>query len=205
MAYVKASERRGQLVRAARAVLLREGVGGATLRVIATEADVPLGTLHYVFPSKNDLLRAVMEEVMEEIAGVLDDVAQVGSGLEHFLRNGLDKYWIREVVGNPELQLVQQELTSYALRTPGLESLARWQHDRYSRIVAARAQEAAATAGEICAVPFDTLSRVVVATVLGLIQQFLADPDEARSARDVLATADMIVKLADPRPARADG
>ena len=101
MVYVKATERREQLVAAARQVMMREGVGGTTLRAVAAEADVPLGTLHYVFPSKELLLRAVIEDVMEEIAGLLAKAADTGSGLEHALRRGVEDYWARLVVASP--------------------------------------------------------------------------------------------------------
>ena len=68
MAYIKASERRGQLVAAARAVLAPDGVAGTTLRAVATEAKVPLGTLHYVFPTKDLLITAVIPGVTDEVS-----------------------------------------------------------------------------------------------------------------------------------------
>ena len=64
---------------------------------------------------------------------------------------------------------MQHELVIYALRTPGLENLARWQFERYSRVVAAWCQEAATSAGESCAVPFETLARLLVAQNIGLV------------------------------------
>ena len=73
-------------------MLTRDGVGGTTLRAVAAEADVPLGTLHYVFPSKELLLKAVIEDVMDEISGLLGRVGH-GSGLEHAIRRGLATYW----------------------------------------------------------------------------------------------------------------
>ena len=201
MTYVKSSERREQLVAAARRVLTRDGVGGTTLRAVAAEADVPLGTLHYVFPSKELLLKAVIEAVREEIAGVLK-VADTNSGLEHAIRNGVEGFWTQLVVGgDPRLQLTQHELVIYALRTPGLENMARWQLDGYSRIVAAWSQEAANNAGETCAVPIDKLARVLVASVIGIVLQYISDPDEARSRGDLQAVLDMVIHLADARPA----
>ncbi len=50
MAYIKATEREGQIVAAAMRVLSDVGVAGTTLRGVAAEAGIPLGTLHYVFP-----------------------------------------------------------------------------------------------------------------------------------------------------------
>jgi len=203
MPYVEASVRSKQLVAAARSALAREGVGRTSLRAVAAEADVPLGTLQYVFPSKERLLRAVIEDVVEEIAEVLKHSADLDGGLAHAIRQGLRTFWSQLVVDHSDLQLVQYELVTHALRTPGLESLARWQYERYSRIVAEWCQEAAHNAGEGCAVPFGRLARVLVASVDGLVLQHVCDPDAARSQDDLEAVIDMLIALADVQPAEA--
>ena len=196
MAYVKASVRSSQLVAAARQVLAREGVQGATMRAVATEAGVPLGTLSYVFGSKEELLRAVIQDVGDEIADVLRESAETDQGLEHAIRAGLETFWSRLVVGERWLQVMQYELVLFALRTPGLEHLARWQYDRYEQVVAAWTKEAADDAGEHCAVPFDVLARVMVAAVDGLILQYVGDPHVARSQRDLAVVVETLVDLA---------
>jgi AcrR family transcriptional regulator len=190
-----------QLVEAARQVLIRDGVGRLTMRAVAAEAGVLLGTVTYVFKSKEMLLRAVIEDVTAEIAEVLKSSADTGRGLEHAIRHGLDQFWVMLVEEQEGLQIIQYELVIYALRTPGLENLARWQYDRYARIVAAWCQEAASNAGETCAVPFDTLARVLVAGVDGLILQYVCDPDMTRARRDLQAVTEMVISLASPAPA----
>src|SRR6266571_3792387 len=112
MAYVKASVRREQLLAAARRVMARDGVAGTTLRAVAAEAGVPLGTLHYVFPSKELLLRGVIEVVTKNIAEVLS-AADTSGGLEQALRRALADYWTDVVVADPQLQLLQYELALY--------------------------------------------------------------------------------------------
>jgi AcrR family transcriptional regulator len=200
VAYVKASERRGQLVVAARAVLCRDGVSGTTLRAVAAEAAVPLGTLHYVFPTKELLITAVLEDIRDEVSAVFRS-SEVDAGLEHAIRHGVENYWQRLVVSQPELALMRHEVFIYSLRTPGLERLARWQIEGYSRIVAEWCQEAAGNAGEICSVPFDTLGRVLVGSVIGIVLHYLSDHDPDRSRRDLQAAMEMLVRLADVRPA----
>ena len=199
MPYVEATVRRRQLVAAARVALCRDGVAGTSLRAVATEAGVPLGTLQYVFPSKELLLRAVIEDVVDEIAGVLEESAELERGLAHAIRQGLTSFWSRLVSGQRNLQIMQYELTMYALRAAGQESLARWQYQRYAGVVADWCQRAARNAGETCAVPFDLLARVTVANVDGLIMQHVCDPNEARSRQDLEATIEMLVSLADVR------
>jgi AcrR family transcriptional regulator len=201
MPYVEASVRSRQLVAAARRVAIRDGIGRLTMRAVAAEADVLLGTVTYVFPSKEMLLRAVIEDVTAEIAEVLKSSVDTGRGLEHAIRHGLDHFWSTLVEDQEGLQIIQYELTIYALRTAGLESLARWQYERYARIVAAWCQEAASNAGETCAVPFDTLARVLVAGMDGLILQYVCDPDVTRAREDLQAVTEMLISLASPAPA----
>jgi AcrR family transcriptional regulator len=201
MPYVEASVRSKQLVAAAQRVLIRDGVGRLTMRAVASEADVLLGTVTYVFPSKEMLLRAVIEDVVAGIAEVLKSSADTGRGLEHAIREGVQRFWTTLVEDQEGLQIIQYDLVIYALRTPGLESMARWQYDRYARIVAAWCQEAASNAGETCAVPFDTLARVLVAAVDGVILQYVCDPDVTRSREDLQAVIEMVVGLASPAPA----
>ena len=201
MPYVEASVRSKQLVAAAEAVLIRDGVGRLTMRAVAAEAGVLLGTVTYVFPSRELLLRAVIEDVAAGIAEILKSSADTGRGLEHAIREGVQRFWTTLVEDQEGLQIIQYELTIYALRTPGLESMARWQYDRYARIVAAWCQEAASNAGETCAVPFDTLARILVASIDGLILQYVCDPDATRSREDLQAVIDMAVSLASPAPA----
>ncbi len=198
MAYVKADERRAQLVEAARAVLCRDGVTGTTLRAVAAEAGVPLGTLHYVFPSKEQLITAVVEDIRDEVSAVFRS-AEIDAGLEHAIRHGVQNYWQLLVVNQPELALMRHEVFVYALRTPGLDQLARWQIDGYARIVAEWCQEAAGNAGETCAVPFDTLGRVLVGTVIGMVLHYLSDHGADRAWQDLQTASDMLVSLVQVR------
>jgi hypothetical protein len=96
---------------------------------------------------------------------------------------------------------MRHELFVYALRTPGLENLARWQIEGYTRIVSEWSHEAAGKAGETCAVPLDTLARVLVGSVIGIVLHYLSDHDRTRSERDLRAATEMLVRLADVHPA----
>lgn len=199
MPYVEASVRHQQLVAAARTALSRDGVARTSLRAVAAEAGVPLGTLQYVFPSKELLLRAVIEDVVNEIAEVLRGVADLEKGLEHAIRQGLTAFWSQLVADQKNLQIMQYELTTYALRASGQEGLARWQYERYCAVVAEWCQQAAQNAGEACAVPFARLARVIVASLDGLIMQHVCDPNPARSEEDLDAVAEMVISLAGVR------
>jgi AcrR family transcriptional regulator len=201
MPYVQASVRGRQFVAAARAVMARGGVAAASLRSVAAEAEVPLGTLQYVFPTKERLLRAVIEDVVDEIEAVFRESARVEGGLAHAIRHGLDAFWSQLVAEDLNLQIMQGELLNYALRTPGHEHLARWQYERYAAVVTDWCRRAADNAGEVCAVPFDRLARVVLAGVDGLILQYVSDPDPERARADLDDVIDMVIAHARIRPA----
>lgn len=201
MAYVQATVRRQQFVAAARSALARDGVARTSLRAVAAEAGVPLGTLQYVFPSKEKLLRAVIEDVVDEIASVLKASAELERGLEHAIRQGLTVFWSQLVTSQIDLQVMQYELTMYALRASGQETLARWQYERYCSVVADWCQQAAHNAGETCATPFGRLARVIVAGMDGLIMQHVCDPNDARSREDLDTMIEMVIAVAGVRKA----
>ena len=202
MVYVEAAVRRRQLVASARTVMMRDGVARSSLRAIAEEAGIPLGTLQYVFPSKELLLRAVIEDVVEELAALLKEDVELGDGLEGAIRHGVRAFWSGLVAEERNLQLMQYELTTYALRTAGQEDLARWQYEQYCGVVAAWLQEAADNAGETSAVPYARLARVMVAGIDGLILQRICDPDASRSREDLDAMLVGLVGLAGVREGR---
>ena len=163
---------------------------------------MPLGTLHYVFATKELLITAVLEDIRDEVSAVFE-ATETSAGLEAAIRDVVQNYWKQLVVEDPALAIMRHELFVYALRTPGLENLARRQIEGYTRIVAEWSQEAAGKAGETCAVPFDTLARVLVGSVIGIVLHYLSDHDRTRSERDLLAAIEMLVRLADVHPSKS--
>ena len=65
MARMPVEERRQQLVDAAIRVMTRDGVTSATTRAISSEAGLSLSVFHYCFASKQDLLDAVIRQLVE--------------------------------------------------------------------------------------------------------------------------------------------
>jgi AcrR family transcriptional regulator len=63
---------RARLIGAARAVMSRRGVEGATIAEITEEADLALGTFYNYFESKEAILEAVVSDSLEGIGNDLD-------------------------------------------------------------------------------------------------------------------------------------
>lgn len=198
MPYVEASVRAPQIIAAARAVMTRDGVAAASMRVVATEAGVPLGTLQHVFRSKEQLLSAVFADVVDELTATLTDAVSLDRGLEHAIRGGMTEFWRRLVRGRPEGQLMQLELMQRALREPGLADLARVQYERYVDGIAVWFHEARTRASESAAIDDRDLARLALAGIDGLIVQYVCDPDDARADADVDRLVAMIVATARP-------
>lgn len=203
MAYVRATEREGQIVAAAIRVLSRVGVASTTLRGVAAEAGIPLGTLHYVFPSKDQLLRAVIAAVIDDVVEAVRADLQLDRGVAHALRQGVTRFWSTLVESDAGLQIMQYELAMYSVRSEGAGGLAQLQYDRYTALVTEFCAQAAQAAGERCAVEFGTLGRLALALVDGLILQYVTSPDTERARRDLDRAVEMVVRFADPRPAAA--
>lgn len=202
MVYVRVLEREQQIVAATNRVLQVTGVAGLTMRAVAAEARIPLGTLHYVFPSKDQLLRSVIDGVINELATVLRDDVDLDKGIAHALRQATSSFWSRLVEADVGKQIMQYELTTYSLRSE--KAMARTQYSNYISVVSELYERAASAAGEECAIEFSELARLSVAATDGLILQYLADPDHDRAVRDLERVAIMLVALADPRTTRRD-
>lgn len=107
-----ASELRPQLLDAAIACFVREGMAATSLRAIATEAGVTPALLHYYFGDKAQLQEAVIQErVLPAFAGVRDEVLRGGDDvaalIAGFVRGvnaviathpWLPALWVREVL-----------------------------------------------------------------------------------------------------------
>ncbi|MHA6513814.1 TetR/AcrR family transcriptional regulator [Tessaracoccus sp. Z1128] len=65
-------ERRDRIIAATLDLIAEHGVAGATYRTIAVAADVPLGSMTYHFPNRDDLIFAAFERFADESFSPLD-------------------------------------------------------------------------------------------------------------------------------------
>lgn len=66
------SDIRPRILDSARARFLTEGVDGASLRRIASDAGTNIGMIYYYFPTKDDLFLAVLEDVYAKVLADLE-------------------------------------------------------------------------------------------------------------------------------------
>lgn len=205
MARISAVDRRAELIRAALRVAATRGIAATTTRAVVAEAGMSLASFHYAFASRDEMLAELVAHVVEQERVVLDvgdlmDAAPDGRPpqLRSIVHAGLTRYF--ELLRfDPGREAAMQELSYYAMRTPGLEALAGEQYRRYAEL----AGEALVLAAELSAsrwrLPVDELARIVVSFTDGLTAAWLVRRDDAEALQLIDAVASLIVSLAEPR------
>lgn len=189
-------ERRAQLLAAAIRVLARAGLAETTTRKIAAEAGINQATLLYYFGSKDDLLFAVLQEMMRATQEIALQRVPEAANLRDAVAGAIRAFW-GHVEATPELQIMQYELTLYALRNPEAAWLAKEQYAGYSGVVETLLREICAAAGQTSAIPFDALARFIVGGLDGIILQFVSNRDPARARADVEYLIGAVLALAE--------
>ncbi|GEO85503.1 MULTISPECIES: TetR/AcrR family transcriptional regulator [Alphaproteobacteria] len=126
----KGVETRARIIRGALEALESGGMETLTTRKIAASAGVKLATLHYYFDSKENLLLAVLEDLIADMAEAYRQDMSMPSDPEERIEALIRSMW-RYVQRTRNKQLAQTELTLYALRTQGAEWLAARQYNAY--------------------------------------------------------------------------
>jgi AcrR family transcriptional regulator len=98
----KGARRKTAIIDAALRLIGKEGIQGVSMRAVAAEASVPLGTVTYYFTDKEELIEAAFlrhtqretARIVNAIAGLGDAVtsADVARGLAKFVVQGLSEY-----------------------------------------------------------------------------------------------------------------
>jgi AcrR family transcriptional regulator len=180
-----AEERREQLLDAAVEVIAEQGLSRATTRAITDRAGLALGAFHYVFSSKDELLEAVIHRVVRDIDATMAETAAAATPeaaeaslageplIVEQLRGFLRRAW-PYFERSRSLQLAQYELTLHALREPAKHHLAVQQYQLFVGTVAGMLRGLTEVLDDDAS---DELARFVVATVDGLLLQWLVEQD----------------------------
>lgn len=195
--YVRAPQREAQLLEAAKAVLIRDGYQGLTLRAVAGEAGVRLSTLQHIFRTRPDLLRALEQKVIDDCGYTSFEMRERGLRIE--LQEAAQWYG-RQVLGDPGMrELLRAELAAnVGRRTDGAVGLPGQPlpHDR----LAGGLQRMQDQGHELWSVPADQLAILTRHSVVGLTYDLLHTGDTAAYRADAASSIEALVCLADPQP-----
>jgi AcrR family transcriptional regulator len=193
-AYRPIADRRRQLVEAGLTIAERDGVAGVTVRRVAAEAGVSLGLVSYCFGSKEELTLAMATQIVQELAEHSDPGAggdPATNGIGDVLRGALARMWL-QVERTPGRQLLTYEITTLALREPGLEDVARRQYATTVALAADVLERAAQTAGVTWTRDLDHVAGLVVMAIDGATLRWLVDHDSDAALARLGDVADLL-------------
>src|ERR671925_1672568 len=108
-------DRREALVQAAFNRIAERGFEGLRTRDVAAEVGVNIATLHYYFPTKEALIRGVVELSMQRFRSTLTPHGAASTQLRNHLRA------VRRLLRDePKLGIVMAELALRSTRDPGI-------------------------------------------------------------------------------------
>ncbi|MGN6609254.1 MAG: TetR/AcrR family transcriptional regulator [Jatrophihabitans sp.] len=195
-------QRRAQLVEAALAIAAEEGIAAVTVRRVAERAQVALGVVHYCFADKDALVVALAERIVDDLGAAaaaalrFDDDEPPGD-LATALRCAVHGLWDL-VERAPAEQLLTYEITTFALRTPGLAHVAARQYEVSHRVVESVLVAAAQAAGAQWRRPVAEVAAEVLALVDGVTLRWLVDRDGAAAKARLTTMAEQVAPNARP-------
>jgi AcrR family transcriptional regulator len=111
-------KRRQELVRAAYSQIAEQGFEGLRTREVAAEVGVNIATLHYYFPTKESLIRGVLEHAMGRFRSTLTPHGSPSDQLRNHLRA------VRDLLRDePELGSVMAELALRSARDESIQAI----------------------------------------------------------------------------------
>jgi AcrR family transcriptional regulator len=189
MLRVRAEVRRQDLVAATVAVIAEHGVKGATTRRIAEAAGCPLASLHYVFHSKDELLLAVYETLIDSIRSDSPDAP------EHGTLSDLAGFNLRAAMAwfaaNPTYAKTQSELYTWALRHQPDMAIGAFRIALEGTRETLSAAEPRADAKAL-----DAIARLIIILIDGLLFSWFAQEDPKRLAADINHASKMLTSYA---------
>lgn len=156
-------ERRQALVRAAFNQIADRGFEGLRTREVAAEVGVNIATLHYYFPTKEALIRGVVELSMQRFRSTL---APHGSSADQ-LRNHLRAVQ-RLLQEEPQLGAVMAELSLRSARDPAIARITEETNEAWHRTVRGLLRRAARDGHLRPELDSDDVAALVVATLTSM-------------------------------------
>lgn len=191
---MSAEQRRELLIDAAWRVMVREGVAATTTRRIVDEAGMRLGSFHYCFRTKDELIlellrRNVSAEIDAARAGLVS-----GADVHQALLGSLFALWAK-LCADRDRQLVVNELTALSLRDPAMTSLPEWKYQQYLTGVEQFLDSVAQAAGVSWRVPTPDVARLLLSVLVGAVEIWLVTGDVVAGRRTLELCAGQLAQL----------
>lgn len=196
-AYRPIADRQRQLVEAGLTIAERDGVAGVTVRRVASEAGVSLGLVSYCFGSKAELILAMATRIVQELVEHSEPEPVNYSGTDRIgpvLRGALAGMW-QQVERTPGRQLLTYEITTLALREPGLSDVAKRQYATTVALASDVLERAAQAAGVTWTRDLNEVAGLVVMAIDGATLRWLVDHDSEAALARLGDVADLLTTM----------
>jgi len=156
-------DRKTALVQAAYWAIAAEGFEGLRTRDVADEAGVNVATLHYYFPTKEQLIRGVVDYAMDRFRSTLEPDAASSDHLRSHLRA------VRRLIKNePQLGVVMGELALRSARDPAIARIMDEANGAWHRTLRAMLKKAVRAGSLRPELDSDDVAALVMATLTSM-------------------------------------
>ena len=178
-------ERRAEIVEAGLSVAMREGVESVTVRRVAQEAGISLGTVHYCFDDKDAMLRAMGRAIAMRASEPMISALEVGPDRTTLAATAVDAL-LTGLKQHQHMRLLTFEFAVSGARTPVLREVAQ-AHLKQSIVMT---REYLLRLAEVAEAKYrtdiDALARTVAIRIDGIELAWMVDQDDA-AARSAFA------------------
>lgn len=184
-------DRRAQLVDAALRIAARDGVEAVTVRGVAHEAGVSLGTVHYCFEDKDDLLRAMGRSIALVASEPVRDSLAAGTDFRTIAHAAAEGLW-EGLKPRRHMRLLTFEFATAGARNRALRDVAQTHLDQTYDMTQGILDKVAEAAGVTYRTDSRFLSRLVAGFIDGIEIAWLIDQDDDAAIASFHALADFV-------------
>ncbi len=165
-----------QILQAARTVLARRGFAGTTVNLVAAEAGVSRGLLHYYFKNKEDLLARVIQENMAASVILVQDLFGSSRSAAEMADRVVDAMQ-QLLQHDPDFFSLFFEAEAAARQSPALKTQLQTLYGNFRRAIQ-KGLQAAVDRGDITPpIPAAGLSAILTSIIDGLGLQLITETD----------------------------
>ena len=151
--------------------LAERGFEGLRTRDVAAEVGVNVATLHYYFPTKESLIRAVLDHAMNRFRTTLEPHGSPSAQLRNYLRA------VRSLlVEEPELGAVMAELALRSVRDEKIGTILNEMYDLWHLTLRGLLRRAVREGGLRAEIDSDAVAALIVSTLTSMTLPVMADP-----------------------------
>ena len=193
--------KRDAILHAAGPVLQREGINGATMAAIASEAGVDRATIYYYFQDKQEIFRTAIHDGLVEMVAALEDIAASGHSAEVRLRDSIRAVMRAYERHYPQLYIFFQDGAMSSIIDNHLNAEILASGARYEALVEAAVRDGVESGVFVTPLPPKMFAKIVVGMLNWTSRWFV--PGGAMGADDIAdGMAETVLRGIMVKPAR---